>query len=251
VLKSVFVISGNVHWRRRRLLWFLLVSAAIHAAVLGVLFNMLAHAIIPRGTPEQISQITVSSVQRPQRQQPRPQRTPQPVRAQQPVERRSAPRPFHSRIRPPRLHERETDNLARDRATFAKEVAQLDKADDPHAIPTTDPATQESLTKSYAFHVPASLRGDEHGNGIITPTQSWHDAGRDCYYGRYEYTYPDGAEESGNIAWPFCYQPDDDPFKLPPHPMPFPPPLPGYVLPAGTALPPLEKDFYDRWIASQ
>ena len=31
--------------------------------------------------------------------------------------------------------------------------------------------------------------------------------GEDCYYGRYEYTYPDGARESGNISWPFCYDP--------------------------------------------
>lgn len=125
----------------------------------------------------------------------------------------------------------------------------LTKSDDPHAIPTIDPASQGSTMKTYQFQIPASMRGDEHGNGLITPTASWHDRGLNCYYGRYEYTYPDGAEESGSIAWPFCYDPGADPFKEPPHPMPFPPPPVGYVLPAGTDLPPIEKDFYERWAA--
>ncbi len=113
-------------------------------------------------------------------------------------------------------------NIERDTAGYAKEVAKLNALDDPHAIPTIDPATRGSTTKSYAFNIPSSLRGSDEGNGIITPTRAWHENGRDCYYGRYEFTYPDGAMESGDIVWPFCYDPLSDPFKEPPHPIPVP-----------------------------
>ena len=142
--------------------------------------------------------------------------------------------------------------IERDRAGFSKEVAQLNQQDDPHAIPTIDPGTQESPTKQYGFSAPSSLRGEEHGNGIITPSKAWRDNGRDCYYGRYEFTYPDGAMENGNIFWPFCYDAGSDPFKLPPHEIPFPLPLPGYKASAEdlAAMPPIEKDVYEKWAGS-
>ena len=47
--------------------------------------------------------------------------------------------------------------------------------------------------------------------------------------------------ESGDIEWPFCYDPGSDPFKESPHQIPFPLPLPGYRLPADAQLPPIEK----------
>jgi hypothetical protein len=139
--------------------------------------------------------------------------------------------------------------IERDQAGFAKEVAQLNKENDPHAIPTIDPGSQESASKDYAFAVPSSLRGSEHGNGIITPTRHWRDNGRDCYYGRYEFTYPDGSEEDGEIVWPFCYDPGADPFTQPPHQIPFPFPLAGFKLPPDTQLPPIEKSVYQQWVA--
>lgn len=89
-----------------------------------------------------------------------------------------------------------------------------------------------------------------HGNGIITPVRSWQKDRQDCYSGRYAYTYPDGATESGNIVWPFCYDQEADPFRQPQRPMPFPPPPAGFRLPAGTQMPPIEKRVYEKWAAA-
>ena len=140
--------------------------------------------------------------------------------------------------------------IERDQAGFAKEVAQLNKQNDPHAIPTIDPGSQESATKNYAFAVPSSLRGSEHGNGIITPTRRWRDNGLDCYYGRYEFTYPDGSMEDGEIVWPFCYYPGADPFTQPPHQIPFP--VPACRIQAASRTRNcrrIEKSVYEQWVA--
>jgi hypothetical protein len=154
----------------------------------------------------------------------------------------------HAPPQPPaRPHTVAVTPLQRDQENFAKEVAQLNKSDDPHAIPTIDPASAGESTKSYRFDFSRGASGDEHGDGVITPLQSWHDRGLDCYYARYEYTYPSGETEDGEIVWPICYTPDEDPFPHGRHRIPFPLPEPGYKLPAGTDLPPLEKYFYDAW----
>jgi hypothetical protein len=92
------------------------------------------------------------------------------------------------------------------------------------------------------------LRGDPHGNGIITPTRHWRDNGLDCYYARYEFTNPDGSEEDGDIVWPFCYDPGADPFTQPPHRIPFPFPRAGFKLPPDALLPPQEKSVYEEWL---
>jgi hypothetical protein len=158
----------------------------------------------------------------------------------------SQPPPQHVAINVPRTTA--VSKLQHDRTAFAAEVAQLNKGNDPHAIPTIDPAARGSATKDYAFQAGAS-QGSDHGNGIITPVRSWQAGGKDCYFARYEYTYPTGAMEDGTIVWPICYDPGSDPFHLPPHPMEFPLPMLGFVLPAGTELPPLEKDAYQRYEA--
>jgi len=208
---------------------------------------------VPQGARESISQVTVASIERyhPPKTPPvrRVHHRPVIVAPAQTARHELAKNEPHAASQPVRHPATLESQLNRDRAQFARKVAQLNASNDPHAIATIDPASQESATKSYAFEVPSALRGEEHGNGLISPTTSWRDHGLDCYYGRYEYTYPDGAEESGAIAWPFCYEPGADPFKEPPHPMPFPPPLVGYVLPAGTYLPPIEQDFYEHWAA--
>jgi hypothetical protein len=248
------VISAPLDRRRTALAWSTVLSLVVHALLLGAVFALLARVIVPRGTPESISQVTISSVEHYTAPKTPPVRrvvhhvavATAAARPSRHELAKQAPRAaLQPAPHPPTLEAR----LNRDRSAFARVVAQLDRSNDPHAIPTIDPATQESTMKSYAFQTPSSLRGEEHGNGLITPTTSWHDNGMDCYYGRYEYTYPDGAEESGAIAWHFCYEPDADPFKEPPHPMPFPPPPVGYVLPPGTYLPPIEKDFYEHWAA--
>jgi hypothetical protein len=251
------LISGKLDRRRRALCWSTVASAALHVIILTLLFYAIAHVFIPKGIKEVVAQTTVITIQKIAAKAPRaapaPHRQPRRIRQHEspPAQ---VPRPEIARITtrpaPPQVPHRAPSvpsRIERDEAGFAHEVAQLNEQNDPHAIPTIDPASRESYTKSYAFDVPSSMRGDEHGNGIITPVTSWHENGLDCYYGRYEYTYPDGANESANILWPFCFDPGADPFKLPPHPIPFPLPLLGFKLPRDAQMPPIEKSVYQQW----
>lgn len=246
------MISGKLDRRRRALFWSTIASAALHVVILSALFYVVAHVFIARGAREVVSQTTVVTIKK------RPIPTPAPARAVRHVrQRESAPAvmprhelakqiakaPAQAPLPRPTIRTR----LQRDAAGFANEVAQLNKQNDPRAIPTIDPASRGSTMKSFQFDVASLNRGDEHGNGIITTTRSWHDAGLDCYYGRYEYTYPDGSMETGNIVWPFCYDPGSDPFTVPPHPIQFPLPLTGFKLPPDTQLPPIEKAIYQEW----
>lgn len=250
------MISGIRDRRRRALCWSTLASIAIHLLVLTLLFAAIARLFIMKGSKEVVAQTTIVRIEKQAPSTPAPPRPTHPappresapamVRPHEIVKETTKPAP----PQPPRVAPRIPSKLERDEAGYAREVARLNAANDPRAIPTIDPASRESFTKSYAFDVPSSLRGDEHGNGIITPIQSWRQDGHDCYYGHYEYTYPDGATESGDIVWPFCFDPDSDPFKLPPHPIPFPLPLVGFRLPADAQLPPIEKSVYQQWAAA-
>jgi hypothetical protein len=227
----------------------------IHFVVLTLLFYAAARVIVSRGEKEVVSQTTLVRIEKnvaPKHAQVR--------RVHRAVTREAPPAktPPHELAREvasiraphePTRKENVPSKIERDEAGFAREVAQLNAQNDPHAIPTIDPSTQESRTKSYQFAVRSSLRGQDEGNGIITPVRSWRDAGLDCYYGRYEFTYPDGATEEGNILWPFCFDPGSDPFKEPPHPIPFPLPLAGFRLPADAQMPPIERSVYQQWAA--
>jgi hypothetical protein len=237
------------------MLWSTIASAVIHLIVLTLLFYAVARVFVARGSREVVSQTKIVTIERapPTPAPHRSVRHPVKARASSPavvprhelvkevVARASPEPPLHRIVVPSRIQ--------RDEAGYSREVAQLNAQNDPHAIPTIDPASRQSGTKSFAFE-PSSTRGNAQGNGIITPTRSWRDRGLDCYYGRYEYNYPDGATESGNIAWPFCFDPGSDPFKEPPHPIPFPLPLDGFKLPADAELPPIEKAVYREWAAS-
>jgi hypothetical protein len=253
------LISGRLQNRRRALAWSTLASAALHIIILTLLFYELAHIFVPRGSKEVISETTTITIHRLAPSPPPPAPRPKHTR-HVPVRHEAAPArvPRHELAKtvayrappnpPPRRHPDVPSKIARDQSGFEKEVATLNKQNDIHAVPTIDPSTQESPTKEYGLATPSSMRGEEHGNGLITPTKSWTDNNYDCYYGRYEFTYPDGAMENGDIAWPFCYDPVSDPFKQPPHEIPFPLPLPGFKLPPDTQLPPIEKSVYDKWV---
>jgi hypothetical protein len=250
------LISGKLDRRRRALFWSTIASAAIHIIVLTLLFYAVARLFVARGSREVVSQTRIMTVTKAALPTPAPQR---PVRQLRQHESPPASTPRHEIVRvtaapaspvPPVRHIEVPSKLERDEAGFAREVAQLNEQNNPHAIPTIDPAARESSSKSYAFQIPASAHGDEHGNGIITPTRSWSDNGRDCYYGRYEFTYPNGSMETGDIVWPFCFDPNADPFKEPPHPIPFPLPLLGFKLPSDVSLPPIEKEVYEEWEAA-
>lgn len=244
---------------RRTLFWPLVISAALHLIVLSILPYSLARVLVnPKGARESVAETTTISIDRPAVRQapakPREKVLPHHMQIAQvaAVARRELAK--EAPIAPPRANARPktgVSSMERDASNFAKEVAALNKQNDPHAIPTMDPATRASNVKSYSFDVGSRGSDEGRGNGYITTTSRWHDRGLNCYYGRYEYTYADGAEEDGDIAWPFCYEPALDPFRLPPpRLMPFPPPPPGYRLPPGTQLPPLEKQYYDAWAAA-
>jgi hypothetical protein len=211
----------------------------------------------PQGAGERVSEKTAISIDAPVKPTPAPRRrqvrkpvvAPPPAAA--PMHHELAKEAVDATPQPPeRPRKIVVSSIQRDREAFANEVAQLNHGNDPHAIPTIDPASAESASKSYSFDAGRSSNGDAHGNGIITPMRSWHERGLDCYYARYDYTYPSGASEEGTIPWPVCYDPGSDPFHEPPHPMPFPLPQAGYALPPGTEMPPLEKQVYDEWAAS-
>jgi len=253
------VISGTPYRRERALGLSTIASAAIHLIILTLLFYVLARTFVPRGAPEVVASTEIVTIKkeaapstpapsRPARHLRQRESAPAKTPREELVKETRLPAPHE----PPRHSPRVPSPLERDQAGFAREVAQLNQQNDPHAIPTIDPASRQSPTKNYAFNVPSSLHGDEHGNGIITPRESWKENGLDCYYGHYEFTYPDGATESGDIVWPFCFDPGSDPFKQPPHPIPFPLPLIGFKLShdADAELPPIEKQVYHDWAAA-
>jgi hypothetical protein len=231
-------------------------SAAIHLIVLTLLFYTIARELVPRGAREVVSATQEVTIKKEAPSTPAPSRPAPRMRQHESAPAKTVRRELAKETTlpaphlPPRQVPQVPSQLERDQSGFAHEVAQLNRQNDPHAIPTIDPAARQSSTKNYAFNVPSALRGDEHGNGIITPTESWKENGLDCYYGRYEFTYPDGATESGDIVWPFCFDPGTDPFKQPPHPIPFPLPLIGFKLPPDAALPPIEKQVYHDWQAA-
>ncbi|MBV8530533.1 MAG: hypothetical protein JO104_04395, partial [Candidatus Eremiobacteraeota bacterium] len=171
------MISGNLDRRRRALAWATIASAAIHLIVLTLLFYAVARLFVPRGSREVVSQTTVMTIQKAAPPTPAPLRAVRQVR-----QRQSSPAmtPHHELVKevrapappePPQRHIPMPSKIERDAAGYAKEIAQLNAADDPHAIPTIDPASRESTSKTYAFNIPSSMRGDEHGNGIITPVR--------------------------------------------------------------------------------
>ena len=250
------MISGSRDRRRGVMLASALVSAALHVAVLALLFFAFRAILTAPGSRETVSETTAISIERAAPPRREPKRTVHPHRrqivaaVQRPAPHELAREAPEAPPQPPKRRATpETSALSHDRQAFADEVAQLNKGNDPRAIPTIDPSSAQPASKSYAFDA-HSTQGEDHGNGIIYPLKSWQDGGKDCYYARYTYTYPSGAMEDGNIAWPVCYDPAHDPFHLPPHPMPFPLPIAGFVLPPGTELPPLEKLVYDEWAAS-
>ncbi|HLY03788.1 MAG TPA: hypothetical protein VKR56_14985 [Candidatus Cybelea sp.] len=250
------MISGRYQRRRRALLWSALASVAVHAVLLSLLFWAVAYTFVQRGAKETVTATTTVTIQKPPPATPAPAAPRHPARVVVPREAAPAHAPLRelAKIVPirapllPRHSSTISSKIERDQAGFAQEVAQLNKANDPRAIPTIDPGSQESATKDYAFTVPSALRGDPRGNGIITPTRHWRDNGLHCYYARYEFTNPDGSEEDGEIVWPFCFDPGADPFMLPPHRIPFPFPRAGFKLPADALLPPQEKAVYEEWL---
>ncbi len=246
---------------RRRLSFALVVSTVLHLVALALVLRWVATmTIVPKGLAQRPALQTTLTLE--QRIQPRQESQPKPAAAApaparpepHPVPIPQAP-PHHELARvsptaapqpPPAPRSALEQRLAADQSRFGNEVASLNKGDDVRISPTIAPGGAGTM-KSYAFQPPGGGAGSRFGNGVITPTRHWVDGGNNCYYGHYELEYSDGASEDGDIPWPFCYAPEEDPFLKPPHPIPFPLPLPGFVLPTGTPLTPIEREVYDQW----
>jgi hypothetical protein len=258
------MISGFRDRRWRRLAWSALAALILNVAILTAVLHIAPKLWGAKKGEEQVQSTTVLSLEKRQQPTPQPQVTAPPPQRPKPVVAQNVPAPAPPRHElsrddknappqpPPPPHQTTLQSrINTDMRGFTNTVAKLNAQNGAHAIPTIDPGTQGPPMKSYGFRPPAGLHVASEGNGIITPSESWHEHGDDCYYAHYEYTYPDGAEETGNIVWPVCFDPGSDPFKQGRHEMPFPLPLAGYRLPDGTDLPPIEKDVYARWISQQ
>jgi hypothetical protein len=164
------------------------------------------------------------------------------IRPNAPPQPRSAPRQRAASL---------AEELAQQEVAFQQEARQLNANRSPISVATADPNARD--TENTPFH--AAFAGTRilqgKGDGFLVPLRHWRSEGLNCYYGRYYWTYPTGGEEIAVIPWPFCYDPADDPIAHGVREFPFPLPLSGYRLPAGTPLQPIEKDVYEDWLAHQ
>ena len=151
----------------------------------------------------------------------------------------------------PKRTEALAEVLAQQQAAFAKEADALNAKNGPISVATIDPNQRESASKSYRMNLSGNTEIQGQGFGFLDPLERWISNGLHCYKGRYHWLYPTGATEVANIPWPFCYPPGADPIARGLRQFPFPLPLAGYRLPAGTFLDPIEKDVYESWLAHQ
>ncbi|HUN28568.1 MAG TPA: hypothetical protein VMV65_02075 [Alphaproteobacteria bacterium] len=175
---------------------------------------------------------------------PRPQEQPTELSRQTPT---GTPVPRSA----PKRAEALAEQLAQQQAAFQKEADQLNAKNGPISIATIDPNARESATKSFRMNLSGSMELQGQGYGFLVPLKAWIVNGLHCYMGQYHWLYPTGGTEVGDIPWPFCYRPGDDPIARGEREFPFPLPPAGYQLPAGTYLYPIEKDVYESWIAHQ
>jgi hypothetical protein len=260
---------------RKRIVAAVAISAAIHFLITGGfgLFRTPGSIARERERREQATIVTISSAQhkapRAVQRPPSPQRVAsksspqqQPMQPAQPVtpQRQTSAEPPpaslvvppHMRNVPPRhvafapvgpkeTHATHPSRQAVTRYSPAQlaalqsrlaEATQAVNHVDPLAVPSTEPAAP----KRYALDMAGGPGNLTHGQGILRPITTWQHDGYTYYYVSYEITFSDGTSDSGDVPWPIRYLPADDPFTKPPHTIPLPPPLPDFVLPAGTHL---------------
>lgn len=141
------------------------------------------------------------------------------------------------------------EELAQQQVAFQHEAQQLNAQHAPLSVATIDPAQRESASKQYRINFSGNRELEGMGEGYLIPLQRWiGENGSHWYYGQYYWIYPTGGTEVANIPWPFCFTPASDPIVRGIRQFPFPLPRPGYQLPAGTYLYPIEKDVYSAWL---
>ncbi len=254
---------------RTAMVWSLVVSALLNLLIWMLISwrALMDLAAVPAQKPQEVFMISSSSLHITHRTHPVPARPHQ--RPLPPARTRPQPAPLAKPRPQPPPHELArnvpvappqppkprrislAEQLAQQEVAFSKEAHALNAAHAPLSVATADPSVRDSA--QHAFHVNFSgnheLQGK--GEGYLIPLRRWEDAGMHCYYGRYYWTYPTGGMEIANIPWAFCFPPSQDPIARGIHEFPFPLPLPGYRLPAGTPLQPIEADVYRYWLSIQ
>ncbi len=180
---------------------------------------------------------------------PRPAAVPAAAAPKTPPTPQASPRPTAARV--DRQATTLSETLARQQAAFQRETQAINANRVPLSNATIDPNNSPRSQQTYKMDFSGLPHETGPGYGYLTPVQSWTDRGLDCYYGHYDWEYPSGGTESANIPWAFCYTPREDPIPRGLRQFPFPLPLPGYRLPAGTQLEPVEKHVYQLWLSTQ
>jgi hypothetical protein len=262
-------------------LWAVLVSGFINllTAMLiawGISLRMQALQAA-QDRPEETFMVASSSIHIAQHSHPIPQqRNPEPVQAQKSQPQRAQPKSVQREAATPQPTAQPTElakivpsappqprsapkkqnagslaeQLAQQQVAFQHEAQQLNSQRNPLSVATIDPAQRQSATKTYKMNFSGNEELAGRGEGFVFPLRRWIDNnGNHCYYVQYQWLYPTGGTEVGNVPWPFCYPPNGDLIARGLRQIPFNEPPPGYQLPAGTFLYPIEKDVYQAWLS--
>jgi hypothetical protein len=144
--------------------------------------------------------------------------------------------------------------LARQQPMYEREVAQLQRRNNPLSVATISPRPASAFKRAY-FNISGIDTKLNHYEGLVTPTRTWYEGSLRCHYADYDVEYAYGGTDKGSIPWPLCYHPDQDPMTLPdgspaPSGTPVPArdlfPMAGYIRPAGLYLTPFLESLYER-----
>lgn len=172
----------------------------------------------------------------------------------EPTTRPAPPRPAQAPPRPLTPQQRFAQNLAAEERAFTREVAQLRARNNPLSVATIAPRPPSSYRREY-LNISGIDSNQEHYEGIVSPIETWTQGSLRCHYATYDVEYSSGADDKGNIPWPLCYPPGQDPLTLPdgrpvPNGSPVPAedlfPMTGYVLPRSVFLTQFLRQLYNR-----
>jgi hypothetical protein len=251
-------ITVRANRRGRRMLWFLLFSAAFHLLVVSAFIALFARSIFPtiaQRPPQEIVAIS-SAVRIEHRTRPVPARHPEQVEGRPSIVEASKARHLRSVVRrelakiaynAPATASRpqitQTQLQAQTQA-FEETIAQAKAANDPVAGAATG-STTPAAPKRYALNITGTI-GKPEPEGVLYPLKRWVDGAWVYYYVRYTAEYADGETESGIVPWPIRFPINADPFAQDRHRMPLPGPMSDYVASADTQMHPLVKNCYDH-----
>jgi hypothetical protein len=139
--------------------------------------------------------------------------------------------------------------LAREQPSYRREIAQLQRQDNPLSAATISPRPPSAFRREYINVSGIDLPGSHYNEGIVTGIERWREDGLNCYYANYVLEYYRGGTESGTIPWPLCYAPDHDMMELGEGaliPKEYLAPMRDYVLPPGTYLTPFLQYLYEE-----